>query len=80
MVQGSTGQPVLNPLYKLIKQLDEELRQLEDRFGLNPKTRHLLGLTVMDVTKSLKEINRALDQEMEAEDVDPRTIEAKAVR
>ena len=37
LVVGSQGQVVLNPLYSAMLKLDAEIRQLEDRIGMNPK-------------------------------------------
>lgn len=43
-VKGSQGQDVLNPLGRLITSLDNEIRQLEDRYGFSPRSRMNLGL------------------------------------
>lgn len=72
IVTGSTGQPVLNPLYKLIQSFDVEIRNLEDRFGLNPKAGLSLGVQLGEAKKTLDDLNRALDDE--AEEQDPRIV------
>ncbi len=83
LVLGSKDQPVANPLAKFIGPLDTEIRQLEDRYGLNPASRLKLGITLGAAARSLDDLTRGLygDQdEPEAEGVDPRlaTIETRA--
>lgn len=68
LVEGSQGQPVLNPLWAVIRTCDAELRALEDRIGLSPKARLQLGITFAEAGKSLDELNRLLD--LEGDDVD----------
>lgn len=68
LVEGSQGQPVLNPLWAVVQSCDRELRALEDRIGLSPKARLQLGITYGEAAKSLDELNRLLD--MEGDDVD----------
>ncbi len=46
VVSGASGQPVLNPLGRIMLQLDGEIRQLEDRFGLSQRARLQLGITM----------------------------------
>ena len=53
IVEGHKGQPVLNPLGRLMAAMDTEIRQLEDRFGLNPKARLLMGITLGEAVRSL---------------------------
>lgn len=52
LMQGSTGQRVLNPLGRLIGEFDKEIRAMEDRFGLTPKARLALGITFSDAARS----------------------------
>ena len=49
MVQGSQGpdQEVLNPRCRQAIEVDKEIRQLEDRFGLNPQAYGKLGLLAL---------------------------------
>ena len=74
LIEGSQGQPVLNPLLKHVAALDGEIRQLEDRFGLTPLARLRLGVTFGEAHRSLADLNRALVEEVagDVED-DPRT-------
>ncbi len=74
LVKGSQGQPVLNPLARLMSTLDSEIRQLEDRLGLNPKARATLGITFGEAARSLADLNRALTSEVSdgEEEEDPR--------
>lgn len=61
LVEGSQGQPRLNPLLKYIGDLDAEIRQLRDRLGLTPKARLALGIAVGQVRKDLDALNRELE-------------------
>jgi len=63
LVVGSQGQVVLNPLYKALLSIDAEIRQLEDRIGLNPKARVSLGIQLTSMKKSLADLNSELDLE-----------------
>ena len=73
VVEGSQGQPVLNPLYRQISSLEKDIRQLEDRFGMTLASRLKLGITFADAAKSLEEINRRADADVDEEpDDDPR--------
>jgi hypothetical protein len=59
LVDGSQGQKVLNPLLRQIAVWDAEIRQLEDRFGGNPRALLALGQSFGDAARSLEEMNRA---------------------
>lgn len=83
MVEGSTGQPVLSPLWQVVQSCDRELRALEDRIGLSPRARLNLGITYAEAGKSLDELNRLLerdDSEAPTEDPRLRTIESVPIR
>lgn len=64
LVAGSQGQPVLSPLLAYVSSLDAEMRQLEDRFGLSPRARLQLGVTLGEATRSLAELNRSFLEEV----------------
>ena len=61
LVVGSQGQVVLNPLYSALLKIDAEIRNLEDRIGLNPKARVSLGIQIGQAKKSLADLNSELD-------------------
>lgn len=67
IVLGSQGQPRANPLYAQMRSLDAEVRQLEDRFGLSPKSRLELGVVLGDAARSLADLNA----ELEEDELDP---------
>ncbi len=69
LVEGSQGQPVANPLATKLTSLAAELRQLEERFGLSPRSAAQLGLTVSGLRKSLADLNRELDEGVSSEDM-----------
>lgn len=75
-VKGSTGQDRLNPLYDVIKSADAEIRQLEDRFGMSPKSRMALGLAVGQAGRQLAELERFMrgdsDEDENQDFSDPR--------
>jgi hypothetical protein len=41
--------------------IDAEIRNLEDRIGLNPKARVTLGIQLVSAKKSLSDLNTELD-------------------
>lgn len=71
LVEGSQGQPVLNPLYKHLAVIDAEIRQLEDRFGLTPMARLKLGVTFGEAHRSLADLNAEVEDDG-GDDDDPR--------
>lgn len=70
IVAGSSGQPALNPLWGVVRNCDAELRALEDRIGLSPKARLMLGITYAEAGKSLDELNRLMEVD-DGDDDDP---------
>lgn len=71
-VLGSQGQEVLNPLLRQVDTYNAEIRQLEDRFGLNPAARTKLGLSASQLKRSLADTAKeALEHDT---DIDPRTL------
>ncbi len=69
LTAGSSGQPRLNPLGKFIHELDVEIRNLEDRFGLSPMSRLKLGVQFGEAHKSLEALNEAMNA---SDERDPR--------
>ena len=54
---------MINPLYSAMLKLDAEIRQLEDRIGMNPKSRVALGISIGQAKKSLADLNAELEEE-----------------
>lgn len=63
LVEGSQGQPVAHPLAKQIPVLDTEIRQLEDRFGLNPQARLRLGIKFSESQQRIADLTADLDDD-----------------
>ena len=79
LVEGSQGQPVLNPLAKYMLEVDKEIRQLEDRLGLSPRARLQLGVQFADASRSLADLAGAMGDDDEADadgEPDPRVVDA----
>ena len=78
MVEGSKGQPVPHPGYRIRSTLEAEVRALEDRFGCNPKARLNHGIQLGKVHRQLGDLSRELttdDDQDEAED--PRVVDIR---
>lgn len=57
MVQGSKGQMVRNPFVKDLKDTQTAILALEDRFGLSPRARLGLNLSLVGAAKTLSDLN-----------------------
>lgn len=44
LVKGSTGQPVLNPLFAYLNQLEQQISRTEADFGMTPMSRRRLDM------------------------------------
>lgn len=73
LVAGSMGQPRANPLFGVVRELDGEIRQLEDRFGMSPRARLVLGVTLGD-EPTLDDLNAELDDDEGDDSPDPRFL------
>ncbi len=56
LILGSQRQYVENPLAKAMSRYDTEIRALEDRFGLSPRSRLALNISLGAAKKSLDEL------------------------
>ena len=74
MVRGSKGQPRANPLYSQMSSLDSAIVQLEDRFGLSPRSRLQLGVILGDAARSLADLNADLEADGDDAPPDPRLL------
>lgn len=62
MVEGSQGQPVLNPLYKHMDSLEGLISKLEAELGMTPLARQRLGLAITETKKSVAELNKMAEE------------------
>lgn len=69
-IEGSQGQPVLNPMERVRESLATEIRLMEDRLGMNPKARLQLGIQMTEARKSLNDLMTGLDPYRDDDDDD----------
>lgn len=71
IVEGSQGQPRLNPLGKWMLDLRKQIRDYEEAFGLTPRARFKLGITYGEAQRTIHDLNKSLDDdEDDGEDLD----------
>lgn len=68
--QGSTGQVKVSPMGQMMAKLEGLILPLEDRYGLSSLARLRLGAELGGATKSLAEMNAALDERAGGNDAD----------
>lgn len=68
VTRGSQGQMVAHPLLRYIDACDMEIRQLEDRLGLSPRSMAALGIAFAGAQKSLDDLNRSMEEDEPGED------------
>ena len=78
LVLGSTGQQVINPLGKMMLDLEGKIVSLEDRIGKNPHARLKLSLTFGQAHASLEEMNRRMNDDSDSEQ-DPRNDDPRVI-
>lgn len=61
VVDGSMGQPTLNPLAKYIQDLQGQMAKLEAQLGIGPMSRLRLGLTLAEGRMTADKLNEQLD-------------------
>lgn len=62
-VEGSMGQPTINPLISLLKELNREIEKIEGGLGLLPQDRMRLGLATTQHISGVAELRARLDQQ-----------------
>lgn len=62
IVENAKGQPVLNPLAKVLKQLEAEIGRCELQLGLTPVARLRLGMTIGHARLTAEALNRTLSE------------------
>jgi hypothetical protein len=81
VVQGSKGQPVLNPLIREMRSLEAEIRQSEDRFILTPAAEVRAGAGAGETGFSIEALNEAIaNAERDEDEDDPRLAPARKPR
>ena len=65
LIIGSKDQYVENPLAKAMSRYDAEIRALEDRFGLSPRSRLALNISLGAAKRSLDELVGGVSDEVE---------------
>ena len=79
MVEGSQGQPRINPLVDRISTIDGELLKLEMANGMNPASLLKLGINYGQAKKSLDDLSRGIygddEEDGGSEEEDPRIID-----
>ncbi len=63
LVKGSTGQAVLNPLYRRIDRLNARIDICEAKLGANPRDRMRLGIAAGQAQQAAKALADLLDDE-----------------
>jgi P27 family predicted phage terminase small subunit len=79
LVEGSQGQSVENPLYRIAYRALDAAERCERQMGIGPLHRSALGIAVMTERKSLADMNARYgggDDHSRPAAVDPRVIDA----
>lgn len=63
MVEGSMGQPVVNPSMGTVQALEKDIRALEDRLGLTPKAQASLGIQIGTARLTAEQLNRMAEED-----------------
>lgn len=79
LVEGSTGQPVLNPLTSWVASREAVMQKCEQQLGIGPKFRMDLGIAVGQARMTAAELNRMTEESDAAGDEDTDTIEAEVL-
>jgi hypothetical protein len=58
LVEGSQEQQILNPALRHMATIDDKILQLEQQFGLTPRSAAGLGLQIGGLKKTLDDLNR----------------------
>lgn len=74
---GSQGQLVKHPSAELMLKYGAEIRQLEDRFGITPRSRYQLGFTFGAAGNTMMDLNARIAAAA-ASQSDPRQIDQRA--
>lgn len=73
--KGSTGQTVLNPLYRRLADLDAQIAKAEEQFGMTPLARMRLGIAIRDGGASIDGLKAKLLKRQQEQHDAPRAAE-----
>lgn len=82
MQEGSKGQQVLNPLGRQAIAIEQQIARLEDDFGLTPRARLRLNVTLAESAEAIERtaaaVARLSEAEEQAQRADPRLTDPAA--
>ncbi len=58
--EGSQGQLIENPLSRINSRLAKEIRQMEDRFGMNPNARAQFAVAMGDLARTMDDLAKGV--------------------
>ena len=70
LIKGSHGQLMQNPIYRTLRELNREIQQAREHFGMTALARWRLQLTVAEASRSQHELRRSLMSPVPARDED----------
>lgn len=73
LIEGSKGQLVENPLSRINSRLAKEIRQMEDRFGMNPVARAQFAVAMGDLARTMDDLAKGVKRK-DDDDSDPLQI------
>lgn len=78
-VDGSQGQPVINPLAKRLAELETRIERTEIQFGMTPKARADLGVAAGTAAMTAEQLNKMAQEGPSGDqDGDGKTLEGEA--
>lgn len=63
LIEGSKGQLVENPLSRINARLAKEIRQMEDRFGMNPVSRAQFAVAMGDLARTMDDLAKGVKRD-----------------
>ena len=62
-VEGYNGQPVLNPLFRVLQTVDAEIASIAEQFGMTPRARFRLGVAAGEAKLTADQVMASLQDE-----------------
>lgn len=70
LVEGSRGQPAVSPAWRLVSDLEEQLRHAEQALGLTPAARPRLGVVFGEAALTAADVNRLAEAATSSSDIE----------